>query len=303
MKPVNVNSMFDYTSGGALSALSRRYRDRTVPPGGQRSRRGWHDARRSSHHPKLSRPLVVAPTRGAKNVTVSGTPSDQLPDVLAVGAADVKFVFLSMSAREPEGRDAAYLEWHTLDHRPEQHRINAIRQSWRVVSTPECRAARSVSGTHLDAVDHVVTYYFNDAAAMTQFEALSEALTGDRRPFRLPWVEMGAYDVVGKTASPRAVVGADVLPWRPALGLYLLIEDGASSPEPLVDVDGVAGIWWFANAEGTQVSYCYLDDDPVDVGARLRSPLARRWERSSVVPRFGAPFYTIIPFDWNRYLP
>jgi hypothetical protein len=28
-----------------------------------------------------------------------------------------------MSARAPDGRDAEYVEWPSLDHRPEQHRL------------------------------------------------------------------------------------------------------------------------------------------------------------------------------------
>jgi hypothetical protein len=51
-------------------------------------------------------------------------------------------------------------------------------------------------------------------------------------------------------AAPRAVTGADVIPWRPALGIYLLVEHGTASPEALVEVDGVAGAWW---GEGTAV--------------------------------------------------
>ena len=49
---------------------------------------------------------------------LAGTPSDQLPDVIGTGTADVGFAFISMSAREPDGRDAEYVEWHSLDHVP-----------------------------------------------------------------------------------------------------------------------------------------------------------------------------------------
>ena len=82
--------------------------------------------------------------------------------MLATGSTDVRFAFISMSAREPGGRDAEYLEWHSLDHRPEQHRLAGLRQSLRIVSTPACRAARAASVTEYDAADHVMTYLFND---------------------------------------------------------------------------------------------------------------------------------------------
>jgi hypothetical protein len=38
------------------------------------------------------------------------TPSDQLPAVLATGTTDIRMIFVSMAARESDGRDAAYLE-------------------------------------------------------------------------------------------------------------------------------------------------------------------------------------------------
>jgi len=92
-----------------------------------------------------------------------GTPSDDVAEVLATGRTDVTTVFLSMSARHPEGRDADYLEWHFLDHRPEQHRLASLRAAMRLVSTPECRAARAASGQRYDALDHVMTYFFAGA--------------------------------------------------------------------------------------------------------------------------------------------
>ena len=51
-----------------------------------------------------------------------GTPSDDVDEVLATGRADVTTVFVSMSLATPRD-DAEYLQWHTLDHRPEQPRL------------------------------------------------------------------------------------------------------------------------------------------------------------------------------------
>jgi hypothetical protein len=70
-------------------------------------------------------------------IKLTGTASDELPEVLATGATDIRTIFVSMSAREPDGRDADYIAWHSLDHRPEQYRLAGIRHSIRVVSTRE----------------------------------------------------------------------------------------------------------------------------------------------------------------------
>src|ERR1700759_5120381 len=147
---------------------------------------------------------------------LTGNPSDELPEVLASGTTDVRSIFASLSAREPSGRDAEYLEWHSLDHRPEEYRIAGLRHSIRLVSTPACRAARAVSDSRYDAVDHVMPYFFTADAARDQFVKLSNALQGGRRPFRLPSVDSGYFNLEGKVAARKAIAGADVIPWRPS---------------------------------------------------------------------------------------
>ena len=244
---------------------------------------------------------------------LGGTPSDQLPDVLATGSTDVTMIFVSMSAREVEGRDAEYLEWHSLDHRPEQYRIAGLRHSLRLVSTPQCRDHRAVSEARYDATDHVMIYFWTHEDALGPFGALSDALTGDRRGVALPSIGFGTFRLVGKVATPRVAVGADVLPWRPALGVYLLIEQGASPPGTVVDAEGVAGAWWHEgmitetpftiDSRGLQVTLFFLDDDPVEVAEAIRPPLEERWKRGDVVPLLAAPFHLVVPFAWDRYLP
>lgn len=244
----------------------------------------------------------------------AGTPSDRLPDVLATGRTDVRVAFVSMSAREPDGRDEEYLVWHGLDHRPEQYRLATLRNSLRLVSTPACRAARAANDARYDAVDHVMTYLFSDAAGLEPFLALGGALgQGGRMPLRLPSIEMAVYERAGGAAAPRVLAGADVLPWRPTHGVYLVIERGARPPHELIDGAGVAGAWWYdgtvapapwrTDTRGMQITYCYLDDDPVAVAEELRPVLEKRWADGEVTPLLAAPFQAVVPFEWGRYLP
>jgi hypothetical protein len=244
---------------------------------------------------------------------LSGTASDDLPAVLATGSTDVYTIFVSLSARDPEGRDAEYLHWHSLDHRPEQYRVAGLRHSLRLVSTPACRAARAVSSEKYDRVDHVMTYFFARDAAFDQFRALSAALTGDRRPFRLPSVDSGYFALKGRAAARQAIAGADVIPWRPARGVYLIVESGSEPARSLTEVPGVAGVWWHEGGPspaadmpdnpGVQVTYCYLDDEPVATAQRLRAALEARWQAKRVTPLLAAPFQVLVPFEWDRYLP
>jgi len=46
-----------------------------------------------------------------------GRPSDGVDDVLATGSGDITTTFVSMATRHPDGTEADYLHWHTLDHR------------------------------------------------------------------------------------------------------------------------------------------------------------------------------------------
>lgn len=243
-----------------------------------------------------------------------GTPSDQVPGVLAEGRGDVTTLFVSMARRHPDGTDADYLRWHTLDHRPEQHRMSAVRASLRLVSTPACRSARAFSRDRHDDIDHVMTYFFTDPGGMESFLSLSKALgeAGRKLPL-LPPVERGVYDVAEKVAAPRVKVGADVLPWWPTRGVYLLLETAGSAPTELLDVDGVAGVWSatalpvgarLANAPaGQTLSYCFLDDDPVDTARRLAPALTTRWQDTGAQPLFAAPFYPVVPHEWDRHVP
>jgi hypothetical protein len=127
----------------------------------------------------------------------------------------------------------------------------------------------------------------------------------------LPPVERGVYDVQQRTAATRVKVGAQVLPWWPVRGVYLLLEDGpedgGAPADPLIDVDGVAGVWTAVTGDvdpkmasakpGQTITYCFLDDDPVAVAHRLKPILQQR------NPLLAAPFHPIVPHEWDRYVP
>lgn len=241
-----------------------------------------------------------------------GTPSDEAPEILAAGRADITTLFVSMAEKHPEGADAEYLRWHTLDHRPEQQRLASLRTSLRVVSTPACRAVRAASDERFDAIDHIMTYFFSDVGGLEEFNTLSAALrNAGRAPFILTPVQRGVYTAAQRITAPRAKVGADVLPWWPAKGVYLLVEHGVAPSNGLIEVPGVAGVWSanaiptaFSSADaGQQITYCFLDDDPVQTADRLRPVLEQRWKASGARPLLAAPFHSIVPYEWDRYLP
>jgi hypothetical protein len=243
-----------------------------------------------------------------------GTPSDQVPAVLATGQSRVSCIYFSMCTRHPEGRDIDYLKWHTFDHRPEQYRLASVRGSLRLASTAECRAVRAAADARDEPVDHVMTYFFADTGGLEGFTDLAVALKdAGRIPYLLPMVERGVLQLEGMVAAPRVKVGADVLPWWPVAGAYLLVERGEAEPSDIAGVTGVAGVWWGvtipvesvgSNARpGLQVTYCFLDDDPLEMAHRLRPALEKRWADRAVEPLLAAPFYTVTGDNLGLHLP
>jgi hypothetical protein len=247
-------------------------------------------------------PATDAP--GTVTAVEEGSRSDDVPGVLATGDADVGLAVFSLSAASPDGLDDEYIRWHLLDHLPEQYRLARVRSGRRWRSTAVGRAARAASATPFDAVDHVVGYLFSEPVdeAIDGFFGLAAALHGaGRMPIRLPSVHLAAWRPVARRAADRLAVGADVLPFRPNRGVYLVVEErGSVEPDlaAVLDVPGVAGWWRFhgeddrhrglASAGDLALTVLELDDDPTSVAHALAPVVATSWPDGAV--RLAAPF-------------
>jgi len=235
----------------------------------------------------------------------------------------VDFGVFSLSASSPTGDDARYLQWHLLDHLPQQYSVPGVLFGQRWVSTPECRAARAFQAERFEAVNHVVQYLFGAPVAETvdEFFVLRDHLIEiGRFPERLPGVLVAGCDLAAAHAAPSALVTSDVVPYRPNRGAYLIMERAeargagvAWSPErveALLAIEGVAGMWMFTpgtlrpdefSRAGFSVAVCYLDEDPVAVAGPIGHVLADRWRDDPVTPGLAAPFVTVHPWDWQRH--
>jgi hypothetical protein len=255
-----------------------------------------------------------------------GVPSDESRRILETGRGGVTAAVFSMSARSPTGEDARYIEWHSLDHLPEQYRLEGLRHGARWVSTPACREARALKGGALDTVDHVVNYLSAPPVRQT-FELGYELMLAldevDRMTtFRPPQVYVGLFGLMGKVAAARILTGSDVLPWRPARGVYIVVEniedetaeDRGAELDKLAELSGVAGVWRYAGGYADRnpqvdsppahrVTVCYLDADPVDTAAAIAPELRARWSVGGIEPLLAAPFEALVPWDWERSLP
>jgi hypothetical protein len=216
-------------------------------------------------------------------------------------------------------RDAApYLEWHQLDHFPEQFAIPGLPWGQRFVAPPSCMAASAARDDDVGLADSLQLYFMEDDAArvLEEFLALGRELAGAGRMRTMESRLQAPLQLVNNYAAPRILISAEAVPYRPNHGAYVVVEhvDDVASvddwlqaqhrdavPE-LLDVPGVAGMWSFASTGAyglprtrQRASVVYLDDDPVAVAGRLDPFLARRWKGAPVHPMLAGPFRSLYP--------
>ena len=180
----------------------------------------------------------------------------------------VKVGFFSLSGpggSDDDAGDHAYLAWHQLDHMPEQYQLPGIVHGQRWMSDDACRAARSVASGAFEDVHHVVLYLMGEPVEQTLddfFDLGSRLAHLGRFPRDLPRRFLGALRLLDARAAPRVLVSAEVVPFRPNRGVYLIVEQPGDGDridpylrwrqdehlERLVAAPGVAGAWVFATA-------------------------------------------------------
>jgi hypothetical protein len=240
------------------------------------------------------------------------------------------FGFFSFTEITDPAEHRAYNEWHQLDHLPEQFPLRGIVYGQRWVSTPACKAARAASDPSLDPIHYLTCYLMADPIV----ETLAEFFDLGRRLHELDRFHRhrrahltGPFRVGGAVAAPRVLVSAAAVPFRAHRGLYVVVAEPrdssaradyerwlAAAHEPAVlAVPGVAGVWSFETPEELtsprwsaglrRITVCWLDDDPVEVAARLAPLEVVRRERFDSVSHvtFAGPFETITPWEWDWF--
>ncbi len=149
------------------------------------------------------------------------------------GVNRVKVGFFSVSDRggsDDDADDRAYLAWHQLDHMPEQYQLPGMIHGQRWVSNDGCRAARSTASGVFEDVHHVVLYLMGEPVEQTLddfFDLGSRLAHLGRFPRDLPRRFLGALRLLEARASPRVFVSAEVVPFRPNRGIFLIVEQPA----------------------------------------------------------------------------
>jgi hypothetical protein len=232
---------------------------------------------------------------------------------------EVRIGFFSFTEVTDPGAHRAYNAWHQLDHLPQQYAIPGVAHGQRWVATPACRAGRAVPGPGFDRVHYLTLYLMGAPVAETldAFRSLARRLREAGRFFedRLAHLS-GPFAVTERAAAGRVLVSADVVAVRPNLGVYAVVESGASASappdlDPLVGVAGVAGAWTFtATAElqaagwhpgDRRVTVCYLDEPPAGVSPRLDALVGAARSPFSGTVEFAGAFETIVAWSWDWF--
>ena len=214
---------------------------------------------------------------------------------------------------------------------PEQYQLAGLVNGQRWASTPACRAARIAEDGGWSEVEHVVCYLMGEPVDETldEFFALGRRLAEmGRFPHRMPTHYKAGLVLLETHAAPRAMVGPEVVPFRPNRGVLLVVEEPTGHegwddylqrshtevvPE-LLGAQGVAGIWVFARSSAL-THPAFSDGRPAHhpVLPRRRAGRGRRagrrgapqgsWAGSPTRPFLAAPFESMMHWDWDRFAP
>ncbi|HVW81794.1 MAG TPA: hypothetical protein VHB69_12730 [Mycobacteriales bacterium] len=235
----------------------------------------------------------------------------------------VQAAFFSITPPAPPDDDGSYLRWHLLDHMPEQYSLPGVVLGSRWIADGEYADHVIAASEPFERVGGVVSYLFAEPVQQTydDFMALGARLAEvGRFPERRPSLQTRLLALREAYASPRALVSAEVVPFRPNRGIVMLIEQvsddlarwrtwEASQHLPLLlEADGVAGCWTFETSdewtvlpscegEPQRVTVLYLDADPLQTSASLQPLIEQRWASGDLTPIYAAPLRSMISWE------
>ncbi|WP_156687421.1 hypothetical protein [Mycobacterium sp. Marseille-P9652] len=240
-----------------------------------------------------------------------------------MSAFRVKAGFFSLTP--PAEADDGYLRWHLLDHMPEQYQLPGIVYGLRWIADGDYLDRRLAADGPLGRIGNVVHYLIADPVEETfsDFVALGRTLRENGRfPITRPSLQVAGLRLLQWHASPRALVSAEAVPFRPHRGVLLLVERPtggrpdawlqwlhAEHYPALLAVPGTAGAWTFGSSTGWSrlppgwstehqyVTVVYLDEDPLATTDALGPLVEERWRSGAVRPVFAGPLRSMVSWE------
>jgi hypothetical protein len=246
-------------------------------------------------------------------------------DIRGWGMNRVRAGLFSLTPPLSADEDAAYLQWHLLDHMPEQFQLPGIVHAHRWIADGAYLDHRLAGSGPLSNMGSVVNYLVSEPVEQTavDFLHLGRRLAElGRYPHARPSLQVRALALQRWYAAPQALVSAEVVPFRPHRGVLFLVErpltDDATWQQwlhrehlpALLSLPGVAGAWMYGSTsiwrlppaltgDPQFVTVIYLDEDPLEVCARARPLLEKRWDSGAVEALFAGPLRSMI--EWEAW--
>jgi hypothetical protein len=238
----------------------------------------------------------------------------------------VKAGIFSLTTAAPADDDGTYLRWHLLDHMPEQYQLPGIVHGLRWIADGEYPDHRLAADGPLGDIGNVVHYFVGDPVQETfdDFVTLGRDLRENGRfPITRPLLQISGLRLLQWHAAPRALISAEVVPFRPHRGVLLIVEEAAGGRSSqwlewlhaehypaLLATPGTAGAWTFSVSNGWRaprgwrtepqyITVVYLDADPLATTRALAPLVEERWRSAAVRPVFAGPLRTMI--NWEAW--
>ena len=221
--------------------------------------------------------------------------------------------------------DSGYLQWHLLDHMPEQYQLPGIILGSRWIADDAHRDARIAAHGPLGDIGSVVSYLVGDPVGRTveDFIELGHALReAGRYPVARPSLQISVLRLLDYQACPHALISAQVVPFRPHRGVLLIVEEPADRrPDAwlqwlradhypaVLATAGTAGAWTFGTSRAIAssspawrtdfqyITVVYLDGDTLATTRELTPLIQKRWETGAVRPLFAGPLKSMIAWE------
>ena len=239
----------------------------------------------------------------------------------------VKAAFFSLTPPQPADDDGSYLQWHLLDHMPEQYQLPGIQYALRYIADSGYRGDTIATSAQLGDVGNLVNYLVGDPVQQTHddFMELGGRLAENGRfPEVRPSLQLRMPALLNWHASPQALISAEVVPFRPHRGVVVAIEEPTTGDvaawlrwlhtdhyPSLLATPGVAGVWTYGSTatwnlhpvlqgEAQYTTVIYLDEDPLDVTKAIAPLVEERWQSGAVRPLFAGPLKSMIRWEaWS----
>jgi hypothetical protein len=238
----------------------------------------------------------------------------------------VKAAFFSFTPPAASDDDGSYLRWHLLDHMAEQYQLPGIQYALRYIADGEYLDRRIAGSGHLEQVGNVVNYLVGEPVQQTHddFMQLGRRLAEiGRFPEVRPSLQLRMPALLRWYAAPRALISAEVVPFRPHRGIVVIVEEPVGGEvgswlkwlhtdhyPTVLGTPGVAGVWMYGdtttwtlhpNTEGDPqyTTVIYLDEDPLATTEVLAPLVEQRWRSRVLRPLLAAPLRTMI--EWEAW--